>query len=114
MLKCNESNNVEFIMYTGGFPSLCMGMLLLKIDGIIVKFGSDYNYDKNVNSNYNFDESYPSFWSSGGGLDENYCSYKGEWEINIDNIPDKYKKYALEIGRIFNENVPYGCCGGCA
>lgn len=41
------------------------------------------------------DNNYDSFWASGGGLDSDYCPYQGEWIINENDIPD-------------------GCCGGCA
>lgn len=101
----NEANNIEFISYTGKYPCLCMGILTLKIDGKTVKFGNKYT-DNTVN--------YPSFWRSGGGLNKDYIPYSGEWEIDVNELPDKYKKYAIEIDAIFNSNVPYGCCGGCA
>jgi hypothetical protein len=38
---------------------------------------------------------------------------QGEWRIDVDRLPDKYKKYAAEIDEVFNANVEYGCCGGC-
>lgn len=28
-------------------------------------------------------------------------------------VPNKYKKYVADIDRVFNENVEFGCCGGC-
>ena len=37
----------------------------------------------------------------------------GEWEIDVDRLPEKFRRYAREIGQVFNENVEYGCCGGC-
>ena len=37
----------------------------------------------------------------------------GEWEIDVDRLPEQFRKYAEEIGKVFNENVEYGCCGGC-
>lgn len=39
--------------------------------------------------------------------------YSDEWIICIDDLPEKYRKYAFEIDRVFNEHVPHGCCGGC-
>jgi len=36
-----------------------------------------------------------------------------EWQIDINNIPEQYRKYAAEIDEVFNSNVPWGCCGGC-
>ena len=99
------NNNVEFISYSGKYPCLCMGKLMLKIDGEEVKFGNKYSYK---------DVDYPTFWHSGGGIDRNYCAYSGEWEINVEELPEQYRKYATEIDEVFNENVEYGCCGGCA
>lgn len=43
---------------------------------------------------------------------EHYIT-ENEWIVNVDDLPDEYKKYAEEIDNVFNENVPYGCCGGC-
>lgn len=91
---------VKFISYTGKYPCLCMGVLTLEIDGIKYTFG-------HANS----------FWSSGGkvwfdkGWDEHV--EKGAWIINADELPAKIRQYADEIGRVFNDNVPHGCCGGC-
>ena len=98
------NNNVEFISYSGKYPCLCMGKLMLKIDGEEVKFGNKYSYK---------DVDYPTFWHSGGGLDNNYCAYSGEWEIDVEELPEQYRKYATEIDDVFNENVEHGCCGGC-
>ena len=104
MLKSNNIEPVEFIDYNGKWPCLCMGTLTLKINGKFVRFGMQEKYDK--------------FWESGGE-----CGFRGdytdeyinedEWIINTDDLPDEYKKYAEEIYIVFNENVPYGCCGGC-
>lgn len=92
---------VKFIGYTGEYPSLCMGTLTLKIDEEIVKFGYHGGCD------------YPMFWTSGGHVTEDYNVCTNEWIIDYDMLPDKYKKYAHTIDRIFNEEVEYGCCGGC-
>lgn len=108
-----ESNHVKFISYSGQYPNLCRGVLILEINGIKCRFGIDYS-DPNWREHKNFD----SFWSSGGecgfynDYSESYINY-GEWQINYNELPDEYKKYAEEIDRVFNENVPFGCCGGC-
>ena len=102
---------VEFVSYTGEYPVLCGGVLTLNIDGTEVKFGWDYRRPEEC-ANY-----YPPFWRSGGGCGfydnwDEYVNY-GEWIVNKDELPAKYKKYINEIKEVFNANVPYGCCGGC-
>lgn len=93
-------SHVKFISYTGRYPCLCSGILTLEIDGEEVQFG----YDTLNNP----------FWVSGGGLNPDYeGTYQGEWKIDVDRIPEGYRKYASEIDRVFNENVEWGCCGGC-
>lgn len=96
-IKINVKH-VEFVSYDGRYPSLCMGTLVLKINGKKISFGDNKN------------DNYPSFWRSGGCA--GYSS--GEWMIAINEIPVKYQKYAEEIDVVFNNNVRYGCCGGCA
>ena len=114
MLVNKQKNNahVEFIDYDGDYPALCLGTLILKINGKLAIFGES-NSDK-----YKGEEIYPRFWCSGGqcGFSDNdpegYVEY-GAWIIDCEDIPDKFKEYAEEIDNVFNENVPYGCCGGC-
>ena len=98
------NSNVEFVSYSGKYPCLCMGMLTLKIDGEEVKFGNKYSHK---------DVDYPTFWHSGGGIDYNYETFSGEWIIDVESLPEHYRKYATEIDDVFNENVAHGCCGGC-
>lgn len=104
MLKSNNTKHVEFVDYNGKFPCLCMGTLTLNIDGKFVRFGQQ--------------EKYNTFWRSGGecSFNNDYTEHyitENEWIVNIDDLPDEYKKYAEEIDNVFNANVPYGCCGGC-
>ena len=35
------------------------------------------------------------------------------FEEQINDIPEQFQKYATEIDYVFNENVDFGCCGGC-
>ena len=100
----NVTNHVKFVSYTGEYPNLCTGTLTLEIDGDIVTFGDNY---KNKPDYY-------SFWSSGGGLNPNYeGAWQDEWTIDVNDIPEQFRKYATEIDEVFNSNVPFGCCGGC-
>lgn len=96
-------SHVEFVSYTGKWPNLCGGILTLAIDGKTVTFGHSYDDEK---------VDHQKFWSTGGS-----CSIKaihtGEWLIDVQKIPEEYRKYAAEIDVVFNMNVEYGCCGGC-
>lgn len=106
--------HVKFVDYTGRYPNLCSGVLTLEIDGQQVRFGHDYM----IHDSWKTDGNYESFWRSGGSCgfssdwSDEYVNH-GEWEIDIDSLPEKYKKYAEEIAEEFNSSVPYGCCGGC-
>lgn len=122
----NNGGRVKFISYDGENPNLCHGVLVLEIDGVQYKFGHHYQYGhyNTETKSYEFiDEdpknpNYNTFWLSGG---ECYFEndYKdavvkdGEWIINADEIDEKFRDLADEIDKVFNENVPWGCCGGC-
>ena len=99
--------NIEFVSYDGKWPNLCQGTLILKIDGKEISFGQIYEESTN----------YDNFWSSGGrcGFTNNGESYidHDEWIISQSALPEFLKPYVKEIAEIFNDNVPYGCCGGC-
>lgn len=109
LINRNNSNitrHVKFVSYTGKWPSLCNGVLTLEIDGEEITFG--YGFHSKDKPKY-----YP-FWSSGGGINLNYeGTWKGEWRIDANEIPEQFRKYATEIDEVFNNNVPWGCCGGC-
>lgn len=99
---------IEFVDYTGSWPNLCSGELILRIDGEIYSFCGYRNDDEADN------HCYSSFWSSGG-----YASWdpeevgEGDWLLNESDLPDWLKPYGQELIDIMNENVPHGCCGGC-
>jgi len=100
--------HVEFVSYTGKYPNLCSGVLTLKIDGETVTFGNSFSNKVD----------YPEFWATGGSCgfyndySDIYVNHE-EWLINESELPTEYKVYAAEIEKVFNENVPHGCCGGC-
>lgn len=105
LINNTKENNkhVKFIDYTGFSPNLCRGTLILEIDGIEWVFS---HYEDR-------------FWSSGGSCGFSGSNYtnsyinKGEWIIDVNKLPEEIRCYAAEIDEVFNENVPYGCCGGC-
>ena len=82
---------VEFVSYDGEYPNLCSGTLVLRIDGKTVGFSNAL--------------------CSGGGLDEDYNPYEGEWSVCV---PEEYKHLRDEIESVVNANVEWGCCGGCS
>ena len=102
---------VEFVSYTGTYPNLCSGVLTLRIDGEEVRFGHDYFESWKTDGNYD------EFWATGGTCGfyadgEDYVDHD-EWQLVKSNLPEKYKLYGEELINVFNENVRWGCCGGC-
>lgn len=109
--------NIEFVSYTGKWPNLCHGVLTLNIDGNEVKFGHETNSYDWKEGKYR-DNNYDDFWYSGGscGFSDNYSEStvtKDAWKIYENDLPDIYKSYAKEFIKVLNDNLPYGCCGGC-
>lgn len=107
--------NIKFIGYTGSYPNLCSGQLTLEVNGKQYTFGTDYRWDKSDRKG-----DFPKFWTSGGGIsidpEDIYCEpwtskYYGDevYEINKFFGEGAAEKF-LEV---FNENVSWGCCGGC-
>ena len=94
-----ENTEVKFISYDGDFPNLCEGKLTIEVAG--VEF---------VLPRHTFE--------SGGSV-----TFDDDWEDTISKGPWKFSEYAeipeeLEpfkdkILDVMNENVEYGCCGGC-
>lgn len=122
----SNTSRVKFISYDGSYPNLCRGVLTLEIDGVRYKFGHNYScweLDSDYENGRFIDEdqdnpNYPSFWHSGGscGFNRDYSKSHvehGEWEIDAEEIDPKFKDVIDEIDTVFNDNVPYGCCGGC-
>lgn len=101
-------DDVKFISYDGSFPNLCSGELILKINNKEYKFGK--KYDPNHKDNLE------GFWITGGGLDEDYEPFQGPWNLSWkdEDYPEEIRKYKDVLIEIFNEHVPYGCCGGCS
>ena len=109
---------IKFISYTGKYPNLCSGVFSVEIDGKEYKFGhdvGDYDFKKRYYKNDNFEQ----FWSSGGRVerskDWDMWATNGDWELNYDK--SKFPEWIIDLFpqliKVFNENVPQGCCGGC-
>ncbi len=88
---------LEFVSYDGRYPNLCSGTLVLRLDGKDIQF--------------------PPYCLNSGGcvsFDDNWAEEvtDGPWSISDypPNFPDNLKKEAEDL---VNENVEYGCCGGC-
>ena len=116
-------SRVEFVSYTGTYPNHCRGVLTVKINGEIVKFGHNYsNVDFNDDGNLIFKDeidcpNQEPVWHSGGscGFDSQWNSFVdyGEWEMDTEELDEKYWDFADELIEVFNANVAEGCCGGC-
>ena len=96
------TGDVKFISYTGKYPALCCGVLTLEIDGEIVEFGNGKRYGP-------FWHTSGEYWYKSSRI---YCD-TDEWIIDYSEIPPIYREFADEINEVFNENVEWGCCGGC-
>ena len=106
--------DIKFISYDGSWPNLCSGTLELLIDGTKWVFDRYYkapwtDEDGNIHSS--------KFWISGGcaGVDSDcreYCE-SGPWELDESEIPEQLADCSDELIEVFNDNVPWGCCGGC-
>lgn len=103
--------SIEFVSYSGEYPCLCYGKLVVKIDGKETSFGSGFDLDAD----------YPSFWGSGGStgfvdqVDWEPVVTKGEWQLEAckKSYPEEIWKIMPDLLGVMNENVRHGCCGGC-
>jgi hypothetical protein len=88
---------VEFISYNGKYPTLCYGVLVIKVDDKEYSLSGCLHSGGSVtsDSDWNFDVS------------------TGPWEINESSLPVELQKHYEEIKKVVNANVEYGCCGGC-
>lgn len=113
---------IEFVSYDGKYPCLCMGTLKVKIDGKEIIFSNSdkyWKYDKNKEKMIYKENCYPRFWESGGSIksDGNWNMWAEDkaWELfyNKEDYPKAILNIMDELIKIFNDNVIYGCCGGC-
>jgi len=88
---------LSFVSYSGEYPNLCSGILILSLDGKRVVFPDNCLY-------------------SGGYVtfNEDGSEEVGEGPWSIATFPEGFpSELETEAERLVNENVVYGCCGGC-
>lgn len=111
-------SKVEFVEYTGRYPNRCSGRLFVKVDGKMISFGN-YCLGKRGKTKDTGVPNYIAFWTPGGSV-----SFDEDWDEEIDeapwklsfnakDYPEDIQRLFPELLRVFNENVPWGCCGGC-
>ena len=118
MEKRREMNKIEFVSYDGGYPNLCSGKLVVKIDDKEVSFGRTTKLRWEDGEGL---ADYPRFWCSGGSVsfDENWMEHVDsycDWEMSSPSekdYPPEIWKLLPDILKVMNENVDGGCCGGC-
>lgn len=88
-------NSIEFVSYEFETSNLCSGILTLRINGKTVIFP---------------ERSLCSGGYAGFDDDDNEYVEKGPWQVRV---PDEYRAYKDKITQVVNENVEWGCCGGC-
>ena len=102
--------HVKFVSYDGKRPNLCTGTLVLNING------TDYSFGFTTVPGMSKCD-FPMLWHSGGRVlfdnDWNANVTSGRSQIDYLDLPEQFREYADEIDEVFNDNVPYGCCGGC-
>lgn len=93
-LKRRRQELLLKVEYNGDYPNLCSGTLKIKIS----------NREWEINGL----ETGGSVW-----FDKNWSEHieEGPWSINFpDDFPKNYKE---KVEEWVNENVSWGCCGGC-
>lgn len=88
---------MKIISYSGKYPNLCDGILVIEVNG---KEWTFPEYSMESGGSVSFNGEWEEF------VDE------GEWSISKwpDGFPEDKKEAVLEM---INEKIPLGCCGGC-
>lgn len=82
------------VKYSGEYPCLCMGILIVTVNGTEYEF-PEYCMESGGSCCFT------------GGYSEAHVT-KGPWNIVQwpDNFPEEYKEATLKA---VNENIPWGC-----
>lgn len=92
-----KTENVEFVSYNGEFPNLCRGELIIRVNG------KEYNCGKCLDSGGE------CYYDDDLGESVMIC----KWTVDESKLPIEIKHLHKEIEKVVNENVEFGCCGGC-
>lgn len=88
---------LTFKSYDGSYPNLCSGTLILLLDNEEIVF--------------------PEYCLSSGGsvsFDEDWSEVVEQAEWSITEWPENFpEELEGEATNLVNENINYGCCGGC-
>lgn len=127
---------IEFVSYDGKFPTLCSGLLVVRIDGRMYAFCpySDRSMYRSFWSRYNRTEIleddsitkvFGFYIESGGYIDWGYNGespkiVEGKWTIDDEIMKlENGERFILsgeqkaELEKVINQNIEFGCCGGC-
>ena len=85
---------VRFVSYDGEYPCLCYGILKIEVARKI------WELEDALVSNGGY-----RITDDG----DDYCT-TAPWSVDL---PVQLKPYEKEITDVVNENVAWGCCGGC-
>ena len=86
------------IEYNGEYPNLCSGELIVKIGLKTWNMGSILSSGGSVSFSDDWDE----------------CVTSGPWEIEMNSLPSDFPKDLYDkLKELVNEEIRWGCCGGC-
>lgn len=114
-----DAIDIKFVSYSGEYPTLCSGVLVLNVNGKDMRFGYE---PLDIPAKDEDKCNYPRFWTSGGSVtfdeDWNESVWSGEWEwlvskSQLKELPKEIIENKDLVMKVFNENVLPGCCGGC-
>lgn len=90
-------SSLKFVSYSGEYPALCYGDLIIELDGKEINLGCCL--------------------SSGGA-----CYFLGDYEKEVvesgpwslGDLPKEFpKELEAQLLDLVNDEIPWGCCGGC-
>ena len=87
---------IKFISYDGKWPCLCMGILTIEVNGELKQLDGVMVSGGQICRNEDWD-----MWAE-----------QGMWSVDLTDYPE-LQQHEKEITDLVNENVKYGCCGGC-